>query len=249
MEKVYGGKRNQSFPVNKEINTISIIIVTRNADQDLQNCLDSITNQRYKNLEVLVFDGASTDGTLDIIRKNEEHISYWQSEPDKGIYDAMNKAIKHATGDWVYFLGADDLLLDSFSDIIESLQRKNTIYYGGCITDKGYKLDGEFSSYRLTKMNICHHAVFYPFAVFKKYAYQIQFRVYADYVLNIQCWGDSDFPKKYIPIIIAKFNSNGFSATNSDELFENKKNALIKKHLSRFVNFRIAMKKWKQKNK
>ena len=243
MEKVYGGKRNQAFPVNNEIKLISIIIVTRNADQDLQNCLDSITNQRYKNLEVLVFDGASTDGTLNIIRKNEEHISYWQSEPDKGIYDAMNKAIKHATGDWVYFLGADDLLLDSFSDIIENLQRKNTIYYGGCITDKGYKLDGEFSSYRLTKMNICHHAVFYPLAVFKKYSYSLQFPVYADHALNIQCWGDSDFSKKYVPLIIAKFNSIGFSSYANDDNFKMQKGKWIKKYMGLYIFLRYRIKK------
>uniref|UniRef100_UPI003B58646C glycosyltransferase n=1 Tax=Noviherbaspirillum sp. ST9 TaxID=3401606 RepID=UPI003B58646C len=101
----------------KKAPLISIITVTLNAAKYLEDCITSVINQSSLNIEHLIFDGGSTDGTLEIINKYERHITYWQSEKDKGIYDAMNKAVKKAKGEWVYFLGADDTLLKGFSFI------------------------------------------------------------------------------------------------------------------------------------
>ena len=249
MPPIVGGRRNLFFPQDNSKSLISIVIVTYNAETFIQNCIDSIAQQRYKNLEVLIFDGASTDKTIEIIMANEQHISYWQSEPDNGIYEAMNKAVKYATGHWYYFLGVDDMLLPTFSEMAEKLMQQNTIYSGDCVTDKGEKLDGDFPPYRLTKMNVSHQAVFYPAAVFSKYAYQLKFRVYADYVLNIQCWGDTSFPKKYLPILIACYHSGGFSSFVKDEIFEQERDGLIRKYLSIPVYLRYLIKKWKKNKK
>jgi glycosyltransferase involved in cell wall biosynthesis len=90
--------------------TLSIVIATYNAADSLQRCLDSIWGQDYERIQVVVMDGGSRDGTRSIIEGNHDRIGYWRSEPDKGIYDAWNKALDHATGDWVLFLGADDRL-------------------------------------------------------------------------------------------------------------------------------------------
>src|SRR5580693_3513958 len=95
---------------------ISIIIVTYNAAATLQVCLESIYSQSYKDLEIIVIDGQSTDGTVDILKQNTARLAYWKSEKDEGVYDAMNKGVKHLTGQWVYFLGADDELLPGFSE-------------------------------------------------------------------------------------------------------------------------------------
>ena len=90
---------------------ISIIIATYNAADPLPGCLDSIAAQTYPHLEVIVGDGASTDGTLDILRDYEGRLNLrWISEPDEGVYDAWNKALAVASGDWICFLGADDRL-------------------------------------------------------------------------------------------------------------------------------------------
>lgn len=91
-------------------NKISVVIATYNCAETLQDCLDSIYAQTYPDIDIVVIDGGSKDATVQVIRSNEEYLGYWISEPDRGIYDAWNKAIIQAKGEWVYFLGADDVL-------------------------------------------------------------------------------------------------------------------------------------------
>ena len=87
---------------------VSIITVCFNAEKYLERTIQSIINQTYENIEYVVVDGQSKDGTLDIVKKYEAHIHQWISEPDKGLYDAMNKGIEMATGDFVWFMNAGD---------------------------------------------------------------------------------------------------------------------------------------------
>lgn len=91
---------------------ISVIIAVYNGKATLQQCLDSVTQQTYGNVELIVVDGGSSDGTFDLIASNSHRMAYWISEPDRGIYNAWNKALGHAKGDWICFLGADDFLWD-----------------------------------------------------------------------------------------------------------------------------------------
>lgn len=87
---------------------ITVIIAVRNGAATLQRALDSVLEQTHGHVELIVIDGASTDGTAKIIERNAAWISYWESKPDRGICHAWNKALDHATGDWIIFLGADD---------------------------------------------------------------------------------------------------------------------------------------------
>lgn len=97
---------------------IAIITATYNAAEYLPSLARSIREQTYNNVEWIVVDGASKDGTLEVIRQNEDVIDRWISEPDRGIYDAWNKGLGLASGEWICFLGADDRLLP---DAIESM--------------------------------------------------------------------------------------------------------------------------------
>jgi len=101
----------------------SIITVTYNAAKVLEDTIQSIVTQTYKNTEYVIVDGGSTDGTLDIIQKYKEHIHTVVSEPDKGLYDAMNKGIKLATGDYICFLNAGDGLHedDTLQQMVHSI--------------------------------------------------------------------------------------------------------------------------------
>ena len=101
----------------------SIITVTYNAEKVLEDTIQSIVTQSYKNVEYIIVDGGSTDGTLTIVNKYKEHIHTLVSEPDKGLYDAMNKGIKLATGDYLCFLNAGDGLHedDTLLRIVHSL--------------------------------------------------------------------------------------------------------------------------------
>lgn len=104
---------------------ISILTSTYNSSASLQRCLDSVKSQSYTNIEHIIIDNCSNDGTIDIIRDNEAtgRISWWLSEPDSGIYHAWNKALPHCSGDWVLFLGSDDELAnpDCISQAVEKL--------------------------------------------------------------------------------------------------------------------------------
>lgn len=91
---------------------ISVIIAVYNGAKTLQQCIDSVVKQGYPNVELIVIDGGSKDGSVELIASNEADISYWKSEPDQGIYNAWNKALAKATGEWLCFLGADDFLWD-----------------------------------------------------------------------------------------------------------------------------------------
>ena len=114
---------------------ITVVVAVYNGQSTLKQCLDSVTQQSYKNVELIVIDGGSTDGSVDLLVANESQLSYWISEPDTGIYNAWNKALSHATGEWICFLGADDYLWskDALADmvaVLKTLPRETQIAYG-----------------------------------------------------------------------------------------------------------------------
>lgn len=95
--------------INK--NQVSVIISVLNASNVIGKCIDSILNQEHKNIQLIIIDGGSSDGTVEIIKSYSARISYWISELDTGIYNAWNKAVKKATGEWICFIGSDDIFL------------------------------------------------------------------------------------------------------------------------------------------
>lgn len=112
---------------------ISVITVCYNAESTIERCIQSVVTQSFKNVEYIIIDGRSTDNTLQIIHKYQQDIQFLLSEPDKGIYDAMNKGIKMATGDVIGMLNADDLFADDdvLSAVAESFSLQNAeILYG-----------------------------------------------------------------------------------------------------------------------
>ncbi|MDQ2719286.1 MAG: glycosyltransferase [Bacteroidota bacterium] len=233
---------------------VSIIIATFNAEKHLPECLESIASQSEKSIEIIIVDGGSKDGTPLIIREFEKENLIWLSEPDTGIYDALNKGIGMANGKWLYFMGADDRLLPGFSEMAYKLKDRKTIYYGDSqpfyFENKKpvYELlVGKFTNYRLAKYPMNHQAILYPSKVFEKYQYNLSYKVFADYALNIQLWGNNSFKKKYYPIKIARYDMNGFSSTMIDVPFKNDKPKLIRKYLGWLVYLRFILKRHKKR--
>ncbi len=113
----------------------SIITITYNAAAFLETTIQSIVGQTYPHIEYLIIDGASNDGTQEIIKRYEAEVNYWVSEPDKGLYDAMNKGLKQATGDYVWFINAGDALhakntVELIANQLAKKEKLPTVVYG-----------------------------------------------------------------------------------------------------------------------
>jgi len=175
-------KFSQKFPL------VSIITVVFNGKKFLEDSIKSVLKQEYPNLEYLLVDGGSTDGTLELIKKYENHIDHWISEPDRGIYDAMNKGSKIARGDWIWFLNADDRL---YEGAIQKLFSNNSelASYGG-VYGAVRILEPEFSylwgernlSGEKYPINFNHPATAIRMEVFNKYGgFDLKYQLSSDY--------------------------------------------------------------------
>jgi glycosyltransferase involved in cell wall biosynthesis len=197
----------------------SIIIPTFNSEKTLQDALTSILEQSLTDFEVLIIDGLSTDNTLKIIKENSERdkrISFI-SEKDSGIYDAMNKGIGIAKGQWIYFIGSDDKLYSK--TVLEAVSNDLQIcacdfYYGNVIMPFQKKpYDGVFDFNKLLARNISHQAIFFNRQLFEKLGvYNTQYRMCADWDFNIRYFQQADLKPAYNNITIAYFGEGGASS-------------------------------------
>jgi len=227
---------------------VSVVIVTYNADKTLQKCLQSIYNQSCKAIEIVIIDGGSTDTTVQILQENDSSIAFWKSEPDKGIYDAMNKALQYISSDWVLFLGSDDTLLPDFSKMLPELQNTSSIYYADVLY-KGARHSGRTTPWHQAKLGIFHQAIIYPAIVFQKYSYQLKYKIAADYALNMQLHSDNNYKFVYKDYVIANYNDTGISASVRDDAFEADKSQLIYKNYGLKIWLRYLFRIWRSKLK
>jgi len=216
----------------------SIIIPTFNASQTISDALNSIIIQQYINYEVLIIDGASSDQTVHIAKQfmaTHEQIRIFSS-PDVGIYDAMNKGIELAKGEWIYFLGADDSLADSsvLMHVSEQLSKfSGLVLYGNVQFYPSNRLyAGEFDLVKLLNQNICHQAIFYNRSVFKNFGnYNLEFIGHADWDFNLRLFEKNSAYFQFYNLLISNFNT-GSTSSRHDILFL--RNRLIPSRISHF---------------
>jgi len=232
-EKV-GYLRNVS--VEKETILITIVTVVFNNVNNIENTILSTLNQSYKNIEYLIIDGGSTDGTVDLIKKYNDSFDYWISEPDNGIYDAMNKALKIANGDFLIFMNSGDTFssIDTLFEVAHNIHDLNAIYYGNAIylnslTRERFHRGGMFNKYRLAKTNICHQTIFFSKKVYKSISYNLKYKLFADWAYNMVLFKKHNYI--YLNLNIAFYDTSGVSALNTDKNFEKDLKKLILKHL------------------
>lgn len=228
--------------------SISIITVSYNAALTIESSILSVIGQNYPFIEYIIVDGGSTDGTVDIIKKYNDKISYWINEPDNGIYDAMNKGIALATGDFIYFLGTDDLLIHNVVERVVPYLDDNNIVYGSVYMIHRQKIyDGQFNSLMLITRNIPHQATFYPKKVFTYYKFELKYIYLADYYMNLLCWKNKEFRFCYIPVVVAIYNDNSCSANIEDSNFVRDRNLILLRNLpfycSPYILLRIIFRK------
>jgi glycosyltransferase involved in cell wall biosynthesis len=222
-------------------NKISIITVTFNVIDTIEETILSVINQNDTNFEYIIIDGGSTDGTLDIIEKYQDDIAYWHSKPDNGIYDAMNKGVRVSNGNFINFLGGDDVFINNnvLSKVRLFLQDAKKIYYGNVLFKKRNVIyDGQFNSFKIVTRNISHQSIFYPTKVFEEFTFNTSYKIYADYDLNLKLYNHSLFSFKFIPVLITLFNDEGLSGMNTKDInFEKDRLNIIKNHFSFCIYF------------
>lgn len=198
---------------------ITVITVVYNDEQFLEDTILSVINQTYENVEYIIIDGSSNDGTLDTIRKYEHAIDYWVSEKDDGIYDAMNKGIEAATGEWIIFLNSGDTLINEkvFSSIFDGDVKLDEfeIIFGKSLTQyENYKcirysnFSSEKSDFYLKKMPN-HQAILVRKSVYKNYKYNLSYKYLADTEYLRRVFKKSNYYE--YSGVISKFNLGGVS--------------------------------------
>lgn len=230
-----GGKRlkRSAAPGVTDPPLISIVTVVLNAAKDLETSIRSVIEPNQSYVEYVILDGGSTDGTLEILQRYQDVIDFWMSEPDKGIYDAMNKAVCLAHGRWICILGADDTLCGNLATVATYLKDDRTIYYGDVfMTGSQRRYDGPFGAWKLSRRNICQQAIFYPRAAFESQQFNLKYRLLADWEFNMRCFADPSLRFQHIPVLVANYNdTTGTSSVGSDKPFQLDHGKLIREYL------------------
>ena len=199
---------------------VTIITVCRNHAQELERTIRSVESQTWQEKEYLVIDGASTDDSLDVIKAHEASITRWVSEPDQGIYDAMNKGVKMAQGEWVIFMNAGDTFAgdDTLQRVVGNPLDADVIY-GDVI--KGELVKKAEAPRNAHRMFYCHQSAFVRTSCLREYPFDIRHRMSADFkqvkqlFLSGKRFRQLDFP-------VANFDTQGVSNRNrSAGLYDN----------------------------
>ncbi len=206
---------------------ISIITVSYNSAKTIEDTITSVLNQDYPDIEYIIIDGASTDGTMEIVNRYKQQISCIVSEPDEGIYDAMNKGIKLATGDVIGILNADDFYINNHvvTRVVKEFQISDA---GAVFADLVYvkpenlnKVIRKYSSKAFTPKKFAfgwmpaHPTFFLKKSYYNQYGlYKTDYKIAADYELLIRMLYLNKVPYNYIPEILIKMRLGGVS-TNS----------------------------------
>lgn len=232
---------------------VSIITVCKDAVKSTERTLVSLYGQTYKDIEHIVIDGGSTDGTLEILSKYRDNISVLISEPDSGIYNAMNKAIKLATGDLVYFLNATDTFYDEnvLKKAVDEFKKHPDLelLWGDVqfVKDNKEIRIATFENINvksdLIYNNPCHQSMFYKNEIFVKYGdYNENLPIYADYEFNVRMLVHHNVRCKYIPEVLARFELGGVSTSSDEKIKLRQKQERVqiyKEHFRNNLHYRL----------
>ena len=242
----------------------SIITVCKNTEKTIEDTILSVLNQSYKNFEHIIIDGVSTDSTLNIAKKYQDKVAKIISEPDEGLYDAMNKGIQNASGDYLFFLNADDKFLDeNVLQKISELGTDSELIYGDQVFVNN---EGEFSKRKHNKLNKiylmkntpCQPATFYKREAFDKYGlFDTNFKIVSDQEWFLRTFLNHKITSQYTGFAITAFSTGEGLSTSSlgkerlnierDKMFdmyftqaERKKLEFAAKHLRCFTTMPVV---------
>lgn len=212
---------------------LSVVIPNYNSGPLLANSLERLFQYPLSYaMEVLVIDNCSTDGSVEVVKHYLDREVRLVIESDRGVYDAMNKGIQMAKGEWVYFLGAGDLFFPE--RISESDFHSGVDFVYGEVDHNPSPLRGQVDLIHLLEHNLCHQGIFYRKSLFKRYqGYDLSYRIMADHILNIQLFYDSSVKKHFLPTTVASYLGKGISHAHNDAYFrQNKRKVILQSCLS-----------------
>ena len=203
---------------------ISVITVCFNSTSTIEETFKSVQKQSYKNIEYIVIDGGSNDGTLDLIKSYQKIITFWKSEKDKGLYDAINKGIELATGDYIGILNSDDTFFndDTIKNVADCLNKSTNIdaIIGDIVQHKNKKIIRKYSSknWKPEKLKVGfmppHPSIFIKRKLFKELGnYSLGYKIGADYELIIRFFLKNNISYKYSGITTTSMAVGGASSS------------------------------------
>jgi len=196
---------------------VSVITVVFNGVEHLQQSISAVANQTYPNVQHIIIDGASTDGTISIIEHNQSRLAFWKSEPDRGLYDAMNKGLEIVTDpeSYVLFANADDSLYstDAIEQVIAKSNGEDLVYGRMVFTDGDISgvLGREVGLADLARETLCHPATFVRRRVFDTVGkFDTHFRIAADYDFIVRSFA-AGVTTRFVDVIVSRMRMGGLS--------------------------------------
>ena len=210
----------------------SIITINFNNCDGLRRTIESVVNQTNADYEYIVIDGGSTDGSVDVIQKYSDRISYWVSEKDDGIYNAMNKGVRHAHGDYCLFLNSGDSFYDKHvlnKNLLSD--NKSDIVVGRLVSDSdGRELfsppSDDISMYYFYTSTLPHQASFIKTKLLKQYPYDESLKIVSDWKFFVETIIFHHCKVGFIDVPIAKFDMTGISTSNVSKTWDEKMKVL-----------------------
>ena len=205
----------------KENPLISVITVVYNGERYLQQTINSVKNQTYKNIEYIIIDGGSKDGTIELIKANDKHINFWVSEPDKGLYDAMNKGLSIAKGELIGMINSDDWYeLDAVETVVNEYIKNTSkrifhadrydVYPNG--EKRIYSFNSSIIKFKYFAMTYNHPSMFVSHKVYDDNKYNTNLKVYSDYQFALTLFLKNKNQFVYINKTIVNYRLGGVSA-------------------------------------
>ncbi len=228
------GRQQTALPL------VSVVTVCYNSIATIERTILSVLEQDYPCTEYIIIDGGSTDGTIEIIKKYEERLAAWTSEPDSGIYDAMNKGIKQCTGEWIHLLNSDDRYVNRnvLSRVVPQLDLTRTNYFSMLMEEKGrflYTYRFPFSYWRMfVSAKLPHPALIVSKDQYARVGvYDTSFRIAADHEFILRLI--RRYPPKFVDAPLVVMEQGGLSARDTRFTYWEFMEACVKNGLPRWV--------------
>lgn len=212
--------------------TISVVVAVYNGAKTLQRCIDSVVEQSWSNKELIIVDGGSTDGTVEMLEAEDGKIAYWESKPDRGIYHAWNKALDHAEGEWICFLGADDYFTapDSLAELVAQTGDGSDLIFGrtALVDEKDRVLRRYGAMWDWKRMKryqiVSHPGALHHGSLFERYGkFDEKYRVAGDYEFFLRVGAEAK--ASYVDKVIVCMGNDGVSRVQLRRTF--RENRLI----------------------